>query len=133
MNLFQVIALIVVVFLLVITVVSVIRGRATRREGVLWILVWLAAGVAFAKPEITTKIAHLLGIRRGADLVLYCAVVVMLVGFLMIYVRMRRLQRELTLIVRHLAIRDARMMSTMEGQESPSDPRPRRHEDEAEG
>ena len=75
---------------------------------------------AFAWPEITTKIAHLLGIRRGADLVLYCSVVVMLVGFLVVYIRMRRLQRELTLIVRHLAIRDARLMSTMTDQENPS-------------
>ncbi len=107
MNLFQVIALFLLALLLAITVASTIRGRATRREGVAWVLVWLAAGVAIAWPNVTTKVAHLLGIRRGADLVLYCAVVVMLVGFLMVFVRLRRLQRELTLIVRHLAIRNA--------------------------
>lgn len=107
MNLFQIIALLVLGLLLVITVAVTVRERARKREGFAWVIVWLAAGVAIAWPDITTKIAHLLGIRRGADLVFYCAVVVMLVGFLMVYVRFRRMQRELTLIVRHLAIRDA--------------------------
>jgi len=131
MNLFQVIALIVVALLLAITVTAIVRGRATRREGAVWLLVWLAAGVAFAWPAITTKVANLLGIRRGADLVLYCAVVVMLVGFLMVYIRMRRLQRELTLIVRHMAVRDARLMSAKEDQEDPSTPRPQPEADES--
>ncbi|MEK7731822.1 MAG: DUF2304 family protein, partial [Planctomycetota bacterium] len=44
---------------------------------------------------------------RGADLVLYCAVIVMLIGFFMVYARLRRLRRDLTLLSRHLAIRDA--------------------------
>lgn len=113
MNLFQVIALLVVALLLAITVASTIRGRATRREGLAWVVVWLATGVAIAWPNVTKKIANLLGIGRGADLVLYCAVVVMLVGFLMVFVRFQRVQRELTLIVRHLAIRDATDTSSL--------------------
>ena len=121
MNLFQVIALLVLMVLIVITVASTIRGRATRREGFAWVLVWLAAGVAIAWPNVTTKVAHLLGIRRGADLVLYCAVVVMMVGFLMVFVRLRRLQRELTLIVRHLAIHDATDTSSLEKKDCPTE------------
>ena len=107
MNLFQVIALLVVALLLIVTLTAMFRGWATRREGLLWTFVWLATCVAIAWPEVTKKVANALGIGRGADLVLYSAVVVMLVGFVTVYVRLRRIQRELTLIVRHLAIRDA--------------------------
>jgi len=107
MNWFQIIALLVVAVLIAVTLSSTLKGRATRREGFLWVLVWIAAGVTIVWPNITQKLAHLLGIKRGADLVFYCAVVVMLIGFLIVYIRMRRLQREITLLVRHLAIGSA--------------------------
>ena len=106
-SLFQILALLVLAGLFVGTIVAATRGSVTRREALLWGLIWLAAGVAITWPKVTVKVAHALGIGRGADLVLYCAVVVMLVGFLMVYARLRRLRRELTLLVRQLAIRDA--------------------------
>ena len=72
-----------------------------------WALLWLVAGIAIARPGITAAVARALGIGRGADLVLYCTGVGMLVGVLMMYARLRRLRRDVTLLVRHLAIRDA--------------------------
>lgn len=107
MSLFQVFALSVVGCLFVASIIAMWRGWGTLRESLTWALVWLAAAVAIIWPGVTKMIANALGIGRGADLVLYCAVVVMMVGFLMVYVRLRRIRRELTLLVRHLAIRDA--------------------------
>ncbi len=113
MNLFQTLALVVVGGLFILTLVATLRGWATRREGFLWALVWVAAVVAIVWPDATTIIARKLGIKRGADLILYCAVVVMMIGFLMVYVRLRRIRRELTLLVRQLAIRDAVITSPL--------------------
>ena len=107
MNLFQILALAVVAVLLLVSVTTVFRGSVARRDGTLWTLVWIAAGLAIAWPDVTQVAARALGIRRGADLVLYCAVVVMMIGFLMTYSRLRQLRRELTLVVRHMAKRDA--------------------------
>ena len=107
MSAFQILALGVLACFLVITIVAIVKGAASRRDGFFWILLWLAAGTAFAWPEVTGFVARKLGIGRGADLVLYGAVVVMMIGFLMVYVRLRKLQREVTLLVRHLAIHEA--------------------------
>lgn len=107
MNLFQTLALIAIAALFVLTLVAAVRGWATRRDALLWALLWLVAGVTIMWPGVTKVIANALGIGRGADLVLYCAVVVMMLGFLMVYVRLRRIRREMTLLVRELAIRDA--------------------------
>lgn len=120
MNLFQILALLLVVGLLVLTFVAAVRGWFTRRETILLSALWLAAGVAIVWPGVTKAIAHLLGIGRGADLVLYCSVVVMMVGFVMIYARLRRIRRELTLLVRHMAIRDATIKSSHPTAEEPS-------------
>ncbi len=107
MNLFQTLALIAIAALFVLTLIAAVRGWATRRDALLWALLWLVAGVTIMWPGVTKVIANALGIGRGADLVLYCAVVVMMIGFLMVYVRLRRIRREMTLLVRELAIRDA--------------------------
>lgn len=107
MNGFQIIALVVVAGLFIFTVTALVKRSASRREGCAWALLWVVAALAIAWPEVTTHAAHALGITRGADLVLYCAVVVMMIGFLMVYVRLRRLQRDLTVLVRHVAIREA--------------------------
>ena len=107
MNPFQAVAIVVMVVLFVATIAATLRGSASRREGLGWALLWVAAGIAIARPGITASVARALGIGRGADLVLYCAVVVMLVGFLMVYARLRRLRRDVTILVRHLAIHGA--------------------------
>ncbi len=120
MNLFQILALLVVVCLFVLSLAALIRGWATRRETLLWMLLWLAAAVAIAWPGVTKIVANALGIRRGADLLLYCTVLVMMVGFVMIYTRLRRVRRELTLLVRHLAIRDAVINTSLATPKMPS-------------
>jgi len=107
LNLFQTLALVVVGVLFLMTLMAIGRGWASRREGAIWVLVWVGAAFAIIWPDATTYIAQKLGIRRGADLLLYCAVVAMMTGFLMVYVRLRRIRREMTLLVRQLAIRDA--------------------------
>ena len=107
MNLFQILAMIVVGALFILSLVAMLRGWAARRECLAWVVVWFSAGVAIAWPGVTGVVAKALGIGRGADLVLYSAVVIMMIGFLMVYVRLRRIRRELTLLVRELAIRNA--------------------------
>jgi len=107
MTPFQIVALSLLSLLFVATIVATVRGPATRREGFAWSSLWFITGVVVAWPDLTTRIAQVLGIGRGANLVLYCAVVTMLIGFFMVYARLRQLRREITLVVRHLAIRDA--------------------------
>jgi len=108
MNWFQILALGALVVVLLVTLLAVTKGWVTRRDAVLVAVISAAASIATAWPdEVTAPIAHKLGIGRGADLVFYCAVVVMFVGFWMTYIRLRHLRRQLTLLVRQLAIQEA--------------------------
>jgi len=106
-NSFQIIFLTVLATLLLASVVSTLRGWASHREGFVWGFLCLAAGIATLWPSITAEIAEALGIGRGADLVFYCAVGVMMIGFWMTYLRMRHLRHEITSLVRHIAILEA--------------------------
>ena len=115
---FQILALVVLSVLFVLTAIGGWKRWIGRGGASVWCAVWLAAGLAVLWPDATTSIAKAVGIKRGADLLLYCGLGVMMVGFLMTYVRLRRLRREVTLLTRHLAIRDAHVD---DGAESPSD------------
>jgi len=107
MSGFQLALLGVLAILFVSSLVMSARRWGASRDAFFWVILWGIGLIVVAKPDITTTAAGWLGIGRGADLVFYCAIVVMLVGFLMVYVRLRRLRREVTLLVRHIAILEA--------------------------
>lgn len=107
MSTFQVVALAVLLTLLAVSVAAWWRGWIGRREGLLWSAVWLLAAIAMTWPNAMSRIARMVGIGRGADLVLYSAVIALSVGLWMMYLRLRRVRREMTLLVRHLAILEA--------------------------
>lgn len=107
MNVFQVLGLSLLALLAAVTVRGAVRGKLRRRSAGLWLLIWTAAAAAIARPELTMIVAHALGIGRGADLVLYCTILAILVGFFSLFARLRRLEEDMTRLVRHLAIREA--------------------------
>ncbi len=118
MNTFQIIVLPILAILFIERLLAVGRGRGSRRVALLWAVLWLLAGVAVAWPGLTKDIARAVGIGRGADLVMYLAIIAMFVGFFLVYARMRRLEANITRLVRHIAIEGA--------QEQPASDEPRR-------
>jgi len=115
---FQIVALTILAVFLVLTITAGLFKKVTRGEAAFWGVVWIAAAVAIVRYDWTMVVARMLGIGRGADLLLYGSVGVMLVGFMMVYVRLRRLRREITLITRHLALNEAQRGPSFEKQKN---------------
>jgi small membrane protein len=62
-------------------------------------------GILFViHPELSTRVANLIGIGRGADLVLYCFVIFALFQFVSIASGLKQLERQLAAIVQALAV-----------------------------
>ena len=122
MNAFQILALTFLTVLAVLTVEAAARGGIRKRIASFWLFIWIAAAVAFAWPRAVGLLAKALGIGRGADLVMYCSVVMTLVGFFYTYTRFRRLDRQLTLLVRRLAIAGAKGPAERDGAAPPPHP-----------
>lgn len=104
---FQSIALIVAAIVVAATLAAAASHLIDWRTAFAWCALWIVASIAILRPSITVGIAHFLGIGRGADLVFYCGILGMLVGFFLVYVRMKRLESQITRLVRAIAIRDA--------------------------
>ena len=64
----------------------------------------LVSGLSVLFPDLVTAVAHLVGVGRGTDLVLYVLVVVSAVTWLGMYRRVSDLEARLTRLVRSHAI-----------------------------
>lgn len=107
MSLFQILTLPLAGFLFARSIFRLFRGDQPRTVLVFSAAIWLAAGVAIYRPELTIRVAAVLGIGRGADLILYVLVISYLLSLWYVYNRFRKLESQLTEIVRYLAVRDA--------------------------
>lgn len=105
MTTFQLAAFVFLAMALTATITLGARAHLSRRVTFAWSLLWITAAVAIARPEWTMPIANALGIARGADLVFYTSILGMFIGFFAVYVRLRRLESEITRLVRELALR----------------------------
>ena len=108
MNVFQLFGATLLLFFSVLTVVAATRRRMAWGPALFWLSLWIAAAVAIIDPRITVMVAHFLGIDRGADLVFYCGILAMFAGFFLTYVKLRRIDRNNTKLVRQIAILEAR-------------------------
>jgi hypothetical protein len=104
---FQLLGIALLLLAVVVTVAAAGRRHLSWGAAAAWTALWLAAAVAIAIPNSTMVVAHALGIQRGADLVFYSAILAMFAGFFVVFVRLRRIEQDLTRVVRHVAIRDA--------------------------
>jgi hypothetical protein len=117
MTTFQWLAIPLLLLFFVASAAATVRRRMRLRAGLFWSLLWLSAAIAIRWPDVTVRMARFLGIGRGADLVLYLAVVGMSIGFFLVFLRLRRIEENLTKVVRTIAL------------ESPAEPpAPPRHE-----
>lgn len=78
-----------------------------RGDRVLRAIIWTAGAVAIYDPMVTVRVAHAIGIERGTDLIVYVFALAFLGTTFFFYARTLRLQRQITELVRHLAIREA--------------------------
>lgn len=96
----QILAIIFVLFAISRVILKFKKRELKLAEFFMWFIFWLAVGVAFITPESLTAIANILGIGRGADLVLYVAVVVVFYLMFRIFVRLEKMERDITKLVR---------------------------------
>jgi hypothetical protein len=85
------------------------------------ILLFIALGIILVlAPDLTTTIANLLGVGRGADLITYLGLLTLSFFCLLLYARTRELEASLTELVRSIALNQAQESSQVV--ESPLDP-----------
>ena len=106
MSLMQ-IALIIACFIGICAAVLRFKRGETGIGGLLiWISFWAAAGVVVIWPDATFYFSKKLGIGRGADLVVYVAIVLLFFAVFRLVVAVEKQRREITRLTRLFSLKD---------------------------
>ncbi len=82
------------------------KNAMSVKEVVLWTLVWSGGTVLVWEPHISNRLAAWLGVGRGADAILYSAVVMLAYGVVRAFAIIQALEHALSEMVKQKAIRD---------------------------
>jgi small membrane protein len=90
--------------IIIIAVYMYLRLRSTLFDLIL-IFLFLVTGIVFVIfNEVTDKMAHFMGISRGADMIFYLSILFLFFLILKLYSRLRRVEQNLTELVRKKSI-----------------------------
>ena len=90
-----------------IAVYFFVRFRNSLFDLILLLLLIGVAVLFVVLPELTNRIAHYLGVGRGADLVFYISIIIFWFVILKLYARIRKLEQIITNVIRKDAIDNA--------------------------
>lgn len=84
--------------------------QRSRSRAVAWtmLLVCVFGEFLVLAPDVSNDIAHILGVGRGADLILYCFIVVSLGLILNLHLRLHAMNEDTTALARTIAMLTAR-------------------------
>jgi len=98
-----------ILFLLAFSLLLSILVLRNRVFGRLFFGVQFVVGVIFVLvPDLSSRLAALLGVGRGTDFLLYMLIMLFYITVLAFTARIRRMERSQTLMVRSLAIENAK-------------------------
>ncbi len=99
--------LLLVIVLICIKIISKFsKKEITLQEFVIWLLFWVGAGFIVIWPDSSSYLAVYLGVGRGADLVVYLALVLVFYLIFRIFLRIEKIERDITKIISHIALKD---------------------------
>jgi hypothetical protein len=104
MILFQVFAITLLVLIVIFDSLRVYKVSGSWIGYLLRTLIWLSACVFILFPDELTYVANALGIGRGANLLLYLLTLAFIATSFLLYARIVQLQRQITQLIRHLAL-----------------------------
>lgn len=80
------------------------QGYLSSRDALFWAGFWLVVGAIVIVPETTSFLARMVGVGRGTDLVVYLSIVLIFYIIFQITVKIERIERNITKVVRQVAI-----------------------------
>ncbi len=110
MNLFQIITSPITIIGFLWCFAKFLRGpgRYVRMVNGFFAVTWAMVSLLIIRPELSSMAARMFGIGRGVDLVLYVFILVALAYGIVVYYRLCDIRRDITRVVRHIAINECR-------------------------
>ncbi len=100
----QVVVFVLALFFLARVVKSYKQERLSPRETIAWIVVITAMLAAAASPSLTVSLFSFLGLESPVNLLIYISIIALFYSSFLLYVKLEKVERDLTKVVRELAL-----------------------------
>lgn len=87
-------------------VLQVKTGKLTIGAFLFWSGLFILALAGVIEPNITTFVAHIIGIGRGADIVIYISIALLFYLIFRLSIALEEIKRDITKVVRHVTLDD---------------------------
>jgi hypothetical protein len=105
---FQVILVAFAAFAIVKTWKQYTRKEASKYWAIAFSLLWVVAIAVTLVPNLANMLANVVGIGRGADVIVYTAIVLLTYTVYRLMLRQQKISAEMTELVRAVAIHNAK-------------------------
>lgn len=109
MILFQIFFSLFIVFVLIKTI-SRFRSKEINVGWLsFWLIFWLVAEIVVIFPNLSVEFAHLVGIGRGTDLVIYLSLTLLFFFFFHLLTKVEQQKKEITKLTRKISLMEAKI------------------------
>jgi len=84
------------------------KHEISSKELILWAIFWAMVVTATLWHRTTDIIAEIFGVERGADFLVYLSVIVLFFLIFKVLVKIEKIERDITKIVREVAVKDVK-------------------------
>jgi len=102
----QVILLSFIALLIIRTFRRVHEGVVSDIGALGWMLIWIIGAGVVILPDSTSRLAEIVGVGRGVDVVVYVGMILVFFLIFKLYNRTVTMEQEITRLVRALALKD---------------------------
>ena len=106
MSFVQIILLAFILFAIIRAVLRFKNKDIRVNEFFFWMVLWGAIAVVVIFPDLTSRLAALLGVGRGADLAIYLSTILVFYLIFRLMVSLDKIDQDVTKIVSALALKD---------------------------
>lgn len=106
MTLYQVVIPAIALLFMVSALSRFVGGKQSFRELLLWIMFWGSFAFIAIYPKTLDQIARILGVETGLRALFFISTLFLFFSVLQLFLRLERLQEQLTEFVRHEALAD---------------------------
>ncbi len=116
MSLIQLLIPLFALFAISRTVRQFRKGALTIAWLIVWIVFWILVSAVAFSPNTTNIFARFVGVGRGVDFIIYVSIIALFYLVFRLFVKIEDVEREITRLVRKLAIEEVRELESEEGE-----------------
>lgn len=106
LSVIQIVLILFAVFALTKTVQRFRAHEMNLAQLLPWLIFWTGVVVIVLRPDTTSRLADILGVGRGADVIVYLALALMFYLQFRLFAKIEETERQITKLVRKEALQD---------------------------